>query len=63
MHGSSFGHVPDWVHYAARVAPHVVVPAPNLHEGDVLHDASLGNEGEGGGVVLQSVETNASLAS
>ena len=40
-------------HDAARVIPLVGVPARNLHEGGVQHDASLGGEGEGDGVGLE----------
>ena len=58
--GVLFGHVPDQVHDAARVVPLVVVPAHNLHEGGVQHDASLGIKVKEMGSVLKSVEANAS---
>ena len=58
--GILFVHVPDQVHDAARVVPLVVVPARNLHEGGVQHDASLGIEVKDVGSVLKSVEANAS---
>eukprot|EP00443_Scrippsiella_acuminata_P060151 CAMPEP_0115486672 /NCGR_PEP_ID=MMETSP0271-20121206/60553_1 /TAXON_ID=71861 /ORGANISM="Scrippsiella trochoidea, Strain CCMP3099" /LENGTH=94 /DNA_ID=CAMNT_0002914683 /DNA_START=314 /DNA_END=595 /DNA_ORIENTATION=+ len=46
-------HVLDQVHNAARVAPLVVVPSDQLHEGRVQHDASLGIEGAGDGACLE----------
>ena len=60
--GILFGHVPEQVYDAARVAPLVVVPAHNLHEGGVQHDASLGIKVKEMGSVLKSVEANASSA-
>ena len=58
--GILFGHVPNQVHDAARVVPLVVVPAHNLHEGGVQHDASLGIKVKEMGSVLKSVEANVS---
>mmetsp|Transcript_60460 Transcript_60460/g.171258 ORF Transcript_60460/g.171258 Transcript_60460/m.171258 type:complete len:473 (-) Transcript_60460:56-1474(-) len=46
-------HVLDQVHHAARVAPLVVVPRDELHEGRVQHDACLGIEGAGDGGSLK----------
>ena len=46
-----------------RLAPHVVVPAHNLHEGGAYHDARVGIEVKEMGLVSKSVEANASLAS
>ena len=54
--------MPDQVHDVARVAPHVVVLAPILHEGGVQHDVILGTEDKEVGLVLKSVETDALLA-
>mmetsp|Transcript_49934 Transcript_49934/g.82173 ORF Transcript_49934/g.82173 Transcript_49934/m.82173 type:complete len:458 (-) Transcript_49934:7-1380(-) len=40
-------HVLDQVHHTGGVAPLVVIPAHNLHEGRIQHDAGLGIEGAG----------------
>ena len=58
--GILLGHVPDQVHYEARVVPFVVIPAHSLHEGGVQLDAGFGIKVEEMGSV--SVETNASSA-
>ena len=57
--GILFGHVPDQVHYAARVVPFVVVSAHNLHEGGVQLDAILGIKVREMGSVSKLVKTNA----
>ena len=56
--GILFGHMPDWVHNAARVVPFLVVPA-NLHEGGVQIDAILGVKAREMGSVSKLVTTNA----
>ena len=56
------GHVPDQVHYAARVVPLVVIPAHSLHEGGVQLDAGFGIKVKEMGSVSKLVETNASSA-
>ena len=60
--GILLGHVPNRVHYEARVVPFGFVPAHSLHEGGVQLDAGFGIKVKEMGSVSRSVEANATSA-